>query len=172
MPYKDREARNARVRARHKANPEKRRAQARGDDQAAYARLIPAELEAYKARKRAEGKARYWADPEKSREVKRASWQKRSADDPEGMLLAARKVNAKRRARLKGASVENVDPSVVLKRDAGVCGICHEPLIGEWHLDHVVPLARGGEHSYKNTQAAHPLCNMSKGARLPEEVAQ
>jgi 5-methylcytosine-specific restriction endonuclease McrA len=35
-----------------------------------------------------------------------------------------------------------------------------------FHVDHVVPLARGGEHSYANTQPACPPCNMSKGARV------
>jgi 5-methylcytosine-specific restriction endonuclease McrA len=28
-----------------------------------------------------------------------------------------------------------------------------------------VPLALGGEHSYANTQVAHPLCNLRKGSR-------
>jgi 5-methylcytosine-specific restriction endonuclease McrA len=37
-----------------------------------------------------------------------------------------------------------------------------------WHLDHVVPLSRGGEHSYANVQVAHPFCNLSKGPRLIE----
>jgi 5-methylcytosine-specific restriction endonuclease McrA len=32
------------------------------------------------------------------------------------------------------------------------------------HIDHVIPLARGGEHSYANAQAAHGPCNMRKGA--------
>jgi 5-methylcytosine-specific restriction endonuclease McrA len=34
------------------------------------------------------------------------------------------------------------------------------------HLDHIVPLARGGEHSYANTQPAHPTCNRRKGAKV------
>ncbi len=90
---------------------------------------------------------------------------------PEVRRAQGRASTAKHNARKKGATVENVDPAVVLKRDGGICGICREPITGEWHLDHVVPLARGGEHSYKNTQAAHPFCNLSKGARLPEGVS-
>jgi 5-methylcytosine-specific restriction endonuclease McrA len=73
---------------------------------------------------------------------------------------------AARRARARAAFVEDVDPLVVLERDDGVCGICGEdvdPLA--FHVDHVIPLASGGEHSYANTQVAHPRCNMAKGAR-------
>jgi 5-methylcytosine-specific restriction endonuclease McrA len=51
---------------------------------------------------------------------------------------------------------------------AGRCGICGDLVAFDaMHADHIVPLARGGEHSYANTQAAHPRCNMSKGARMP-----
>lgn len=75
---------------------------------------------------------------------------------------------ARRRARLKGAVVERVYRSVVFERDEGICQLCHTP-IGEakWHLDHRVPLARGGEHSYANVQLAHAFCNLSKGAKVP-----
>ena len=90
--------------------------------------------------------------------------------DPEVRRAYRRKSEAKRRALKKGACVENVDPAVVLKRDGGICGICREPITGEWHLDHIVPLARGGEHSYLNTQASHPFCNMSKGAGRTERT--
>lgn len=37
---------------------------------------------------------------------------------------------------------------------------------GPFTLDHVVPLARGGEHSYRNVKLAHPLCNSRKGAKV------
>jgi 5-methylcytosine-specific restriction endonuclease McrA len=72
---------------------------------------------------------------------------------------------ATRRARKRGQFVEKVYRSKVFRRDAGICGICHEavdPL--NWHLDHIQPLARGGEHSYANTQVAHPACNQRKSA--------
>ena len=31
-------------------------------------------------------------------------------------------------------------------------------------LDHIVPLAAGGAHSYANVQCAHFICNSVKGA--------
>lgn len=75
-------------------------------------------------------------------------------------------LQAERRARLRGATVERVDRLIVYERDGGICGICKAPVpIDRFHLDHIVPLAKGGEHSYANTQPAHPRCNESKRDR-------
>jgi 5-methylcytosine-specific restriction endonuclease McrA len=72
----------------------------------------------------------------------------------------------RRRARKLNAFVEDVDPTVLFERDEGLCGICGKPVdLTIAHVDHAIPLARGGEHSYANTQLAHPHCNLSKGAR-------
>lgn len=80
-----------------------------------------------------------------------------------------------RRARKKGAGSENVVPLEVFDRDGWVCGVCGEsvdrslvyPDPGSASLDHVVPLSRGGAHTYENTQLAHLFCNVSKGDSLP-----
>lgn len=69
-----------------------------------------------------------------------------------------------RRALKKTAQAELVERSAVWDRDAGICGICCTPADpASWHLDHVVPLALGGAHTYANTQVSHPACNMRKG---------
>jgi hypothetical protein len=84
----------------------------------------------------------------------------------------ARKNVAKRRARKKAQFVEDVDPAVVFERDKGICGICKEPADPtNFHVDHIRPLAKGGEHSYANTQVAHPACNCAKRDRLDYELA-
>ena len=62
---------------------------------------------------------------------------------------------------------EVVCRDVVLRRDAGRCGICGLTIMeANWHLDHIIPLSKGGEHSYANVQAAHARCNMRKHARV------
>jgi 5-methylcytosine-specific restriction endonuclease McrA len=88
------------------------------------------------------------------------------ADNPERSRLLGRKKELTRRAVKKAAFIEVVDPQVVYRRANGVCGICRVPLIdGEkWHVDHIIPLARGGVHAYSNVQLAHALCNIKKGA--------
>lgn len=72
-----------------------------------------------------------------------------------------------RRAAIRGALVEPVDPGAVYDRAAGICGICGELVAPtDFQVDHVIPLARGGEHSYANVQAAHAMCNLRKGATV------
>lgn len=80
----------------------------------------------------------------------------------------------KRRALKRLLPAENVISRVVFERDGWICGICSDPVSEgiAWpdplspSLDHVVPLARGGHHTYQNTQLAHLRCNMSKGDRV------
>lgn len=74
------------------------------------------------------------------------------------------------RARKLGAYVEDVERAVVLERDDWTCHICGRPIPKDtiWPeveyatLDHVIPLNKGGEHSYANVKAAHNLCNSTK----------
>lgn len=112
-------------------------------------------------------RAKAWraANPER----KRRNAERWLAANPEKAREIARKRTATRKARKLGAFVEVVVELVVLERADGICGICGEdvdPLAFE--VDHVIPLARGGEHSYANTQPAHRLCNRRKWARLPD----
>lgn len=64
----------------------------------------------------------------------------------------------------------------VFARDGGVCQICGEPC--DWNdreyggcgptypsIDHIVPFAQGGEHTWNNVQLAHFMCNSKKGAK-------
>lgn len=76
-----------------------------------------------------------------------------------------------RRTRKRKAKVERVDPLQVFERDGWRCQICHRStprrLRGTMHdmapeLDHIVPLSKGGEHSYRNTQCSCRKCNGSK----------
>jgi 5-methylcytosine-specific restriction endonuclease McrA len=83
-----------------------------------------------------------------------------------------RSKSARRRARRLNAFVENVDRKTLYERDKGVCGICKGPVSYEqMTIDHIVPLARGGLHSYANTQPAHEECNLAKGEMMPDEYA-
>jgi len=79
-----------------------------------------------------------------------------------------------RKARLRHDQfIENVDRVVVLSRAEGLCGICGEPVDPTaFHVDHIVPLSRGGEHSYANTQPAHPRCNQRKYANVQRDLDQ
>lgn len=80
----------------------------------------------------------------------------------------------KRYAMTRGSAVvEEVDRDVVFERDGWVCQLCGDPVNSSIEyphpmsksLDHVKPIALGGEHTYENTQLAHLVCNARKGAR-------
>ena len=81
---------------------------------------------------------------------------------------------AANRARLRGATCERVHVMDVFARDGWRCQLCGCPtpkrLRGQMvdqapELDHIVPLACGGPHSYANTQCACRRCNGAKGAK-------
>lgn len=53
----------------------------------------------------------------------------------------------------------------------GICHVCGDPVPFErFHVEHVIPLARGGKDSWSNLNIAHPACNLAKGIKLPEEI--
>ena len=65
-----------------------------------------------------------------------------------------------------------------LRRTKPPCALCNEPIDYSLHyrnpmayvVDHIIPIARGGEDHLDNIQAAHRSCNESKGARLHDEL--
>ena len=77
----------------------------------------------------------------------------------------------RRRARLVGQFVENVNVGKLATRDRWICGICGGKVAkGSESIDHIVPISQGGEHSYRNTQLAHIRCNKARGARGPSQI--
>lgn len=101
-------------------------------------------------------------------ETKRRDQARWRANNPERHRDHCYKKAATRRARKAGLFSEAIDRNVVYERDKGKCGICCAPVQrGEkWHVDHVIPLAKGGIHSYANVQLSHAACNIKKGAQL------
>lgn len=75
-----------------------------------------------------------------------------------------------RRARKRAVEYEEVWRSRIFERDGYRCGICGRrclkgkdvPHPQAPTLDHIVPLAQGGPHTYRNIQTACYLCNVIK----------
>lgn len=79
--------------------------------------------------------------------------------------------NAKRRANFYTQAVEDVRREEIARRDNHTCHICGKWVsVHEASLDHVVPLAKGGEHTHSNIRLAHKVCNSKKGDRLTSEI--
>jgi hypothetical protein len=58
----------------------------------------------------------------------------------------------------------------VFERDGWRCSYCDvEITMTTGHADHVVPRSRGGSDDPSNLVAACARCNLSKGARTPDE---
>lgn len=84
-----------------------------------------------------------------------------------------REIASRRRARINGAAVGDIPRDAeeqLLGFQAERCAYCHVDLaITGFHMDHVVPLSRGGAHAWDNLVLACPPCNLSKGDRLVED---
>lgn len=84
------------------------------------------------------------------------------------------------RAKSYDVPAEPINPILVMERDGWTCHICGEEapraLRGtmRWNapeLDHIIPLAAGGSHTYDNVACAHRSCNLQKGDALPPGAA-
>ena len=76
-------------------------------------------------------------------------------------------IDSKRRASKKDVKFEKFSRQDVLDMWGTVCHICLDAIeLDDWHMDHVHPLSKGGEHSLNNVKPSHPTCNMSKGASI------
>ena len=90
-----------------------------------------------------------------------------------GERYSRRVGKAARRARLRRVRVESVDPRQIWERDGWRCGVCggkiprtaKVPHPKAATIDHIIPLARGGNHESLNLQAAHFICNATKNHR-------
>jgi len=60
-----------------------------------------------------------------------------------------------------------VNRKTVFERDGYRCQYCGRPAE---NLDHVIPRAQGGEHSWLNVVAACRRCNTQKGGRTPSQA--
>ena len=119
-------------------------------------------------------------DPERARKVKGRSWQKwylkqpagsRAealrewiAANPEKNALNSLRGSGERRARKAGRDSRKVTAQELRRIREGECVWCGSR--EDIHVDHVIPLSRGGRHAIGNLQ---PLCafhNMSKGDSL------
>lgn len=105
---------------------------------------------------------------ERNAESEKALSRKWRQDNPDG----ARAQHTLRRARkFDNGPTEIINFSEVYHRDFGICGLCYAkvdinvpyPDPGYGTIDHIIPLSKGGPHTYDNVQLAHFVCNSRKG---------
>jgi hypothetical protein len=60
---------------------------------------------------------------------------------------------------------------VIYARDGGICMICGNETHGKYHIDHVHPIAAGGdEWDLDNLQLTCPECNLKKGSKTETQL--
>lgn len=77
-----------------------------------------------------------------------------------------------RRARIKevGGTFTSKDILDLQTEQDGYCNGCWESLdILGYHIDHVIPISKGGSNWPDNLQLLCPTCNLEKSAKMPDE---
>lgn len=112
---------------------------------------------------------------ERNLDVERERGRKYKLAHPE----VSRKSTARRRARkVANGSVEDVCVLVLGERDGWVCYLCNTAVDAslDWpdpwskSIEHVIPLSKGGPHTYDNTKVAHLRCNQRKHVKDLDEL--
>lgn len=111
---------------------------------------------------------------ERSNSQSRAGLEKWRKAHPERYREYHRVSECARRARKRAAggsfTLTQID-SIFLKQK-GRCTACLASIKSKYEIDHVVPLAKGGDNSIQNIQLLCPKCNRDKAALDPIEWAQ
>ena len=139
-------------------------------------------------------KSKAWR--EKNREKNRASIQKWADANREKIRLKNKKYNltnpesrsaAKRKRRALEQGTGHVPYTVeqVLEKYGINCHLCSLPINLDaprspaieghkmgLHIDHVMPLSKGGPDNIENVRPSHAICNMTKGAKTNDNTGE
>lgn len=91
----------------------------------------------------------------------------RRASHPEVFRVSKHRRRA-REANAQGTHTAQ-DLRILIEESRNRCWWCGKKIKGKFHVDHRVPLARGGSNDITNLCVSCPKCNHSKGAKLPQE---
>ena len=161
----NKEAVRAYNKAYHEANREKARAynkiyrEANKEKLKAY---IKAYRKANKEKLNAQSKA-YHQTNKKVVRLRNKAWRQRNPE-------IYRKHNRTHHALKHTTQAEPINEKIVYLRDGWKCQICKKRVDKEFKwpdpmfasLDHIIPLSKGGTHTYNNVQLVHLKCNLRK----------
>lgn len=84
------------------------------------------------------------------------------AKNPDKVREFAKRRNSRKLGRLPRGTVQRIR-----EMQRGRCAICRVSIKAGYHLDHIMPLALGGEHAPRNIQLLCETCNVRKNAKHP-----
>lgn len=152
-----REQSNARVKKWRQENPERVR-----DSWKAYY--------AANADKRREASSKwFYENLERSRQTRKDYYQRVKHQDQHKQVALSAYRNRKARKRSAQGSHSADDVALLLRSQKGLCWWCGKPVDQTYHVDHRIPLARGGSNAPENLCISCPTCNLRKNDKLPQE---
>jgi 5-methylcytosine-specific restriction endonuclease McrA len=166
MTEEQKERKRARDKAWREANKERKRAINKAWREANKERARACEKvwrEANKERERARACARTkaWYEANKERALARAkAWREANKE-------AVSNYAAIRRARMLG---QTIDESCPIVKSIYAIARAYRKAGLDVHVDHVIPLVRGGLHHWSNLNVVFAEYNLRKGAKMPHEV--
>jgi 5-methylcytosine-specific restriction endonuclease McrA len=92
--------------------------------------------------------------------------------NPDKIRVAMRKHNSTRRSMIVNAKGNHTqqDIELLLAQAKGKCWWCGKSHGKNWHLDHRIPLDKGGSNGPENLCISCKACNLSKGRRWPWQL--
>jgi hypothetical protein len=112
---------------------------------------------------------------DKVRERDREFMRKMRVENPDYIRLIRHKSRANRRKATGSHTVADLVAVRAAQTDAKgrlICWECGKPIRSTPHLDHWIPLAKGGTNDAGNLHYMHAKCNMKKNAKMPTEIGR
>lgn len=105
-----------------------------------------------------------------NRERVRESWRQYARDNRAAVTARSRRIKAARRGAEGAFSPSDIEGA--LKSQASRCYWCGADVSAGHHIDHLIPIARGGSNFPSNIVISCPTCNVSRGSKMPEEFRE
>lgn len=93
---------------------------------------------------------------------------------PERRLETCRLSSRNRRSKVSGAGGFHTKQDIIeiYLAQNGRCSYCKVKVGRKYHVDHIIPISKGGTGSKDNLQICCPSCNLRKNAKDPIDFAQ